>query len=185
MSQDSRGPSEPPDPYRSGQPGTPDQPGPGQPGQTPGPGQSQPGQGPDPFGPGPYPQGQYGPGPGQAPPPPSYYGGIPEAPRPPSGPGSMPGTEQNSLGVWALVLGIASFVCGFGFITGIPAIILGRKAQQAEREGRANNGSLGTAGVVLGWIAVVLSALAVLAVILFAATGTWGLFMQGVQESVY
>ena len=68
---------------------------------------------------------------------------------------------KNSLGIWALVLGIASFALSCLFVTGIPAIVLGRQGQRAADEGLANNRSLSTAGVVLGWVALGLSALVV------------------------
>ena len=64
---------------------------------------------------------------------------------------------KNSLGIWSLVLGIASFVLSCLFLTGIPAIILGRQGQRAADEGLANNRGMATAGMVLGWIAVGLS----------------------------
>src|SRR5690606_10573010 len=85
------------------------------------------------------------------PPPPGYYGG-------PTGGPMFPSTEKNSLGVWALVLGILGLVC-CGIFTAIPAVIVGNKSKEAAAQGLANNGGLGTAGVVLGWIGIVLSAL--------------------------
>ena len=66
--------------------------------------------------------------------------------------GGYASTEKNSLGVWALVLGIFGFCCG---PAGIVAIILGRKSQQAADQGLANNRGLGTAGYVLGIIVVI------------------------------
>lgn len=78
------------------------------------------------------------------PPPPSYSGGPG---------GAMPGGEKNSLGVWSLVLGIVGILC-CGFFTGIPAIIIGKKSKEAQAAGLANNGGLGQAGLVLGWISV-------------------------------
>jgi hypothetical protein len=101
----------------------------------------------------PPPGGGYGAAP---PPPPGYgYGG-----QPPAG---------NKKAVWSLVLGILGLVC-CGFFTGIPALILGKMAQN---EIDASNGmqtgrGMATAGFVLGIIAIVLG---VLQVILFA-TGT-------------
>ncbi|MBO1750272.1 DUF4190 domain-containing protein [Actinotalea sp. BY-33] len=86
-----------------------------------------------------------------APPPPPAYGGAR---------GGGYGTEKNSLGVWALVLGILGVLCcGLGFIFGIPALIVGNKSKEAARNGQANNGGLGQAGVVLGWIAIAFSVL--------------------------
>ncbi|PKQ14536.1 MAG: hypothetical protein CVT68_11375 [Actinobacteria bacterium HGW-Actinobacteria-8] len=66
--------------------------------------------------------------------------------------------EKNSLGVWALVLGILSIVC-CGLFTGIPAIILGNNSKKAAAEGRSTNGSLGNVGFILGIIGTVLGTL--------------------------
>ena len=123
----------------------------------------------DPYQPsGENPYGQQPPAYGQQPPaygqqPPAYgQQGYPAAPSYPSAPGyyGTSGTEQNSLGVWALVLGIAGFVC-LGILGWIPSIILGKKAKAAAAAGRANNPGLGTAGVVMGWIGVVLTVISV------------------------
>lgn len=100
----------------------------------------------------------------QAPPPPPG-GGAP--PPPPLG-GGFPGgsTEKNNLGTWALVLGILSFVC-CGIFTAIPAIFVGLASRKAQAQGRANNGTLGTVGLVLGIIAVVLT---LISIVLYATT---------------
>lgn len=173
----------------SGQPPTPpEQPGYGQPtyGQ-PGYGQQQepPGYGQQPaYGqPGQQPtygqQPAYGQGYGAAP-------QYPSAPQPGYGyPGQAPyaaygqAPPKNNLGVWALILGIASFVLSCGFLTGIPAVIIGRQGQQAADQGLADNRSLSTAGVVLGWIAIGLSVAGIVIVIIVAAAGglaswNWG-----------
>jgi len=126
-------------------------------GQAPGYGEQQP------YGP-PQPYGQ----------PPAY--GQPQSPAAPGYPaayGPNPGTAANSLGVWALVLGIVSWVCSLGLFAGIPAIIVGNKSRRAAAEGRANNGGMGTAGVVLGWIATVVSLLVIVLFVILAATGNW------------
>lgn len=73
---------------------------------------------------------------------------------------------KNSLAVWSLVLGILS-VLGCGLVTGIAAIITGTKARQAQREGLADNGGMGLAGLILGWIGTVLVTLGVIAYIAF------------------
>lgn len=62
---------------------------------------------------------------------------------------------KNNLGVWSLVLGILS-VLGCGLFTGIAAIITGSKSRRAQQEGQANNGGMGLAGLILGWIGTVL-----------------------------
>lgn len=86
--------------------------------------------------------------------------------------GGQPGygapLPKNSLGVWSLVLGILS-VLGCGLLTGIAAIITGVKSRQAQREGLANNGGMGLAGLILGWIGTVLVTLGIVAYIAFVA----------------
>ena len=89
---------------------------------------------------GPYPGGQYNPQPG------GYV---------PGGFGPRP-DEKNSLGGWALGLGIASFVC-CGLIAGIPAIIVGYLGIQAANEGRATNKGMSIAGIVLSLAGTVLN----------------------------
>lgn len=76
--------------------------------------------------------------------------------------------EKNSLGVWALVLGILTLCCGI--FSGIPAIILGVMSRKAQEEGKATNGNLGTIGMV---IAIVLIVLNLIGVIVSFATGTF------------
>ena len=71
----------------------------------------------------------------------------------------------------ALVLGILGVVA-CGFVAGIPAIIVGK---QAQREIDASNGwltgrGMATAGIVMGWIAVALTVIAVLIIIVAVAS---------------
>ncbi|MBE1876899.1 DUF4190 domain-containing protein [Myceligenerans pegani] len=65
-----------------------------------------------------------------------------------------PGRARNSLGVWSLVLGGASFLLLLGVLTGIPAILVGNDGRRAVRAGQADNEAVATAGVVLGWASV-------------------------------
>lgn len=58
---------------------------------------------------------------------------------------------KNALGVWSLVLGILA-VMGCGPLTGIAAIITGHKARKAQSEGLADNGGMGLAGIITGWV---------------------------------
>jgi MFS family permease len=100
--------------------------------------------------------------------PPSYGGGDYGQSQSPYG----YGYPKNSLGVWSLVLGLVGlFVCGI--FAGIPAIIIGHKARGAVADGQANNPGMATAGIVLGWIATILSVLAVVGFILLVATGAF------------
>jgi hypothetical protein len=162
-------PDQPTDPYRQQpDPSTPggagdggyqptwDQPGAGAGGQQPY-GQ-QPGYGQDPY-PAQQPYGQQ-PGYGQDP-----YASAPSHPAfsypggPQAGYGAAPyvpvyGYPKNSLGVWALSLGIVSFIC-FGPIAGIAAIITGVLGRKAAQRGEANNGGLALTGIILGAVASV------------------------------
>lgn len=60
---------------------------------------------------------------------------------------------KNSLGVWSLVLGILA-VLGCGILTGIAAIITGHKSRKAQQEGQADNGGMGLAGIITGWVGI-------------------------------
>ncbi|WP_051433195.1 DUF4190 domain-containing protein [Promicromonospora kroppenstedtii] len=81
--------------------------------------------------------------------------------------------EKNALGIWSLVLGILSvlmlFSCGVGFLAGIPAVITGHLSRKAQKEGLADNGGMGLAGLITGWVTIGLTLLAVVGlVILFS-----------------
>lgn len=78
---------------------------------------------------------------------------------------------RNSLGVWSLVLGIASVVLALGVFTGIPAIIIGNQGRRAVRAGEADNEGMATTGVVLGWISLVILAVVVVLLIVRLAAG--------------
>ncbi|SFK00247.1 DUF4190 domain-containing protein [Cellulomonas sp. KH9] len=88
--------------------------------------------------------------PGPAGPPAPAYGYAEGPPRPPSPP-------RNDLAVWSLVLGLLG-VLGCVFFTGIPAVVVGGRARRAVAAGQADNESLATAGIVLGWVATALGA---------------------------
>ena len=87
----------------------------------------------------PYPNGQYNQQPG------GYV---------PGGFGPRP-DEKNSLGGWALGLGVAGFLC-CSIFTGIPAIVVGFLGMQAANEGRSTNKGMSIAGIVLGVLSIVL-----------------------------
>ena len=87
-------------------------------------------------------------------------------------PGRSAAYPKNNLGAWSLVLGIASVVLLLGVITGIPAIIVGNQGRRAVRAGEADNEGMAMAGVVLGWISlVILAAVIVLVIARFLAGG--------------
>jgi hypothetical protein len=126
-------------------------------------------------------------------PPPAAPGGYPQAPQAPQfGAPPYAGAPQygdvysypkNSLGVWSLVLGLVGLVC-LGFLTGIPAIIVGNKAKKAVAAGEANNGGLATAGVIIGWVTIGLSVLGIIiAVVTIAAAGGLEAYMNEMANS--
>lgn len=82
-------------------------------------------------------------------------------------PAYAPAPPKNDLAIWSLVLGLAGIVLSLTFLTGIPAVILGRQARDAERAGLADNGGLATAGIVLGWVSIGLGALLVVGLLLW------------------
>jgi hypothetical protein len=75
--------------------------------------------------------------------------------------------------IWSLVLGILSLTC-FGFIAGIPAVVLGSVAKRkiAESGGMIRGQGLATAGLVMGWVSIGLSAAFVLLMIISAVAGS-------------
>jgi hypothetical protein len=82
---------------------------------------------------------------------------------------SEPVAPQKGLAVTSLVLGILAFpTC---FLTGIPAIICGHIAQSRARREPAQYGGAGlaTAGLVLGYISVVIVPIAILSAMLLPA----------------
>ncbi|GAB2478419.1 hypothetical protein GCM10027063_19840 [Promicromonospora xylanilytica] len=90
--------------------------------------------------------------------------------------GYAPSPPKNDLGVWSLVTGILSYVfCPL--LLGIAAIITGTMSRRAADEGLANNRGMGTAGLILGWINVALS---LLAIVFFVIAIAAGLFAGGV-----
>jgi hypothetical protein len=108
-----------------------------------------------------------------APPPPPQpgYGGTPPPPPPP---GAAPSGGASQRAIWALVLGIASWVLGCSFLTGIPAWIMGKKEVREIDEGRSNpqGRTIANVGMWLGLINTVLSILGLLiAFVLFVIIG--------------
>ena len=82
-------------------------------------------------------------------------------------PGYPPPAPSSNKSTWALVLGILSLVC-LGILAGIPAIILGNQAKK-ELAGTGAPTGMATAGVVMGWISVAWTAIAVILLIVLVA----------------
>jgi hypothetical protein len=99
------------------------------------------------------------------------YGSAPPPPPPGYGPGpggyGAPPSGSNSKAIWSLVLGILGLLCCG--ILGIPALILGKQAQnEIDRSGGVQTGrGMATAGFVLGIIACI----GLVVVIVLIATG--------------
>jgi hypothetical protein len=101
----------------------------------------------------PYQPGAYQPGgyPGSYPPPPPapYSGGFSA---PPTGP-------KNGLGIAALIIAIVALVSVWsvfgGIILGIVAVVIGFAARGRVKRGEANNGGIALAGILLGFLAII------------------------------
>jgi uncharacterized protein DUF4190 len=81
-------------------------------------------------------------------------------PPPPSVPQPVPRTAPTA--IWSLVLAILSFFCGWLF-TAIPAVICGHIAwSKIRKSGGALGGKgIATAGLILGYIALVLGVMGI------------------------
>lgn len=99
------------------------------------------------------------------------YGAQPYGAPYPGYPGYGQVYPRNDLAVWSLVLAVAGIIPGFLLLTGIPAIILGRRARKAVARGEANNDSMAVAGIVIGWIATAIGILVVLGIIIAIVVG--------------
>lgn len=118
------------------------------------------------YGSGPTP-GSSGPGGPTGPGGPGNFGGGPGGPAGlgglggPTGPGGPYGginrgsEEKNGLGLWAMILGIGGLI--LGFVSGIPAVILGFLGLKAVNEGKANNRGAALTGIITGAIFTVVS----------------------------
>ncbi|MFF5936996.1 DUF4190 domain-containing protein [Streptomyces sp. NPDC012508] len=124
---------------------------------------------PPPVAPGGPATGSYGyptPPPVTAPAPSGYgYPGYPGYPGGAVGYGRQPGWQQgpsNGMGTAAMVLGIiavAGFcMYGLGVVLGILALVFGIIGRKKVQRGEANNGGMATAGIVLGSIGILVSA---------------------------
>lgn len=95
---------------------------------------------------------------------------------PPQQYGQQAGT--NTLAIISLVSGILSFM-GLSCIGAIAAIILGNMAKNQIRETGEQGEGLAKAGVILGWINIVLTVIITLIVVLFLVLGIGAAAVQG------
>ncbi len=96
---------------------------------------------------------------------------LPAGPMPhPAGPhlvpGSVPRSRTNSLAVASMLLGFAVPIFG---ITAIPAIVTGHKARREIRQTGEDGDGMAVIGLVLGYLAVVIGTIILLAALAFAA----------------
>lgn len=93
----------------------------------------------------------------------------------PPTPGDAPAqvAPSSNEAIWSLVLGILSITC-LGLIAGIPAVILGSIAKRkiTESGGVIRGQGLATAGLVMGWVSIGLSAAFILLMIIGAIAGS-------------
>jgi Domain of unknown function (DUF4190) len=104
----------------------------------------------------------------QTPPPPppqygAYPGSYPPPPPPPyAGYTPPPTAPKNGLGIAALVVAIIALVTVFGgIILGVVAVILGFVGWGRAKRGEATNGGVAIAGIVLGFLAIMVSIAAI------------------------
>jgi hypothetical protein len=99
-------------------------------------------------------------------PPPPYQGAYPGSyppppPQPYSGFTPPPTGPRNALGVAALVIAIIALVFCWsvagGVVLGICAVIIGFVARGRVKRGEATNGGIAIAGIVLGFLAIIVS----------------------------
>jgi heme/copper-type cytochrome/quinol oxidase subunit 2 len=99
------------------------------------------------------------------PPPPPHWGAFPGSypppPHPYAGYAPPPIRPRNGLGIAALVLAIIGLVFCWtvagGVILGVVAVIIGFVARGRVTRGEATNGGLAIAGIVLGFLAIIVS----------------------------
>lgn len=101
-------------------------------------------------------------GSGYPPPPQQQYqpGTYPPAPpQPYSGYAAPPATPKNGMGTTALVLGVIGLVTSWlivGIVFGLIAVILGFVGRGRVKRGEATNGGVALAGIVLGFLAIII-----------------------------
>jgi hypothetical protein len=100
---------------------------------------------------------------GYPPPPPQPYSYPPPPPVPYSGFTPPPTGPKNGLGVAALVIAIVALVSVWsvfgGVILGLVAVVIGFAARGRVKRGEATNGGVAIAGIVLGFLAIVVGLL--------------------------
>ncbi len=93
--------------------------------------------------------------------------------------------ETNGLAIGSMVLGIVGFL-GFGFVTSIPAIVLGHIARsQIRKNPRQSGDGMALAGLIMGYIVTVLSLLFIVVLIAVFAFGVMEANESGLFEQLH
>ncbi|GAB4085798.1 hypothetical protein GCM10028784_24280 [Myceligenerans cantabricum] len=124
------------------------------------------------------------PAPGGTPPPQQQYQQPSPYEQPPQPVYVYPRPPKNDLAILSLIFGCIGVAAGFGPLAGVPAVILGHQARRAVAAAQADNGTLATAGIVLGWVSIafgILVALAFVAYLMFF--GIFAFWMTGYPSS--
>ncbi|MDG4668816.1 DUF4190 domain-containing protein [Mycobacterium sp. 236(2023)] len=102
------------------------------------------------------------------PPPGTYPGGY--SPPPYGGyPPPVPATPKNGLGTASLVVAIISLFTLFGgVVLGIVAVVLGFMGRGRVKRGEATNGGVAMAGILLGFLSIIVS------IVAFVIVGVFG-----------
>lgn len=74
--------------------------------------------------------------------------------------------KTNTYAIWSLVLACTSFIFGW-LVTAVVAIILGNMAKTQIQQRNEQGYNLASAGIVLGWISIGLSVLAIIIILIF------------------
>lgn len=110
-----------------------------------------------------------------------------QTPSPPTGQpvsgGAAPASSNSTKSVVALILGILSLTC-CGFLSGIPAIIIGRSElkQIEEKKIPESNRTMAKVGMILGIVGSVLSCLGTLVYVALIALGISTGMMEGLSQ---
>jgi len=116
------------------------------------------------------------------------YGGQQQYGQPYGGPafGEHRPAPKNGLGVAALVLGILALLTGLFFVggvLGIAAVVLGVMGRGRAKRGEATNGGMALAGIVLGVLGILLTALAAFGVASLLSNEEFGNLAECLQDA--
>ena len=97
--------------------------------------------------------------------------------------GAPPASTNSTKSVVALILGILSLTC-CGFLSGIPAIVIGRSELKEIEQGKVpeSNRTMAKVGMILGIVGSVLSCLGTLVYVALIAFGISTGMMEGLPQ---